>query len=125
MQPATKIIPIYTTRGDLGAYLQFPYLFSLSGEWIGWVTEDQKVFSVYGIYIGWMTSDPRILRKRIHDFNVPKQTPPPDPGRLRMPSYAPLAPQFSELSFSTIDVLEEEPELLPTIDSWELREDLE
>lgn len=120
-----KIIPIYTTRGDLGAFMQFPFLYNLSGEWIGWIDDQKRVFSVYGDYIGWMTPDPRIFRKRAHDYDVPKQAPPAEPMRLRVPAHVPLAPQMSEISLSTIDVLDEEPELLPTTDSGELRDDLD
>jgi hypothetical protein len=37
----------------------------------------------------------------------------------------PLAPLMSELSFSTMDVLLEEPGLLHTLDMGELKEDLD
>ena len=125
MASQKRLIPIYTTRGDLGAYLQYPYIFNRLGEWIGWVTPEREVYSVLGNYVGWVTDDPRILRKRSYDFTKPRVTPPPPPSRIRVPATVPLPPMMSELSFTHIDVLEEEPEKLSTADFDELREDME
>jgi len=119
------LIPIYTTKGDLGAYLIYPYIFDRQGEWIGWVTPERHVYSVHGQYVGWITGDPRILRKRAEDFNQPHQVPPPRPARIFPPPHAPLAPLMSELTYGIIDVLEDEPELLPSVDFGELREDMD
>lgn len=118
-------VPIYTTRGDLGAFLLYPYLFDLTGEWIGWVTPQREVYSIYGRYVGWLSDDPRILRKRGYDFSKPRKTPPKPPPKFTPPAMAPLAPMMSELSMDTIDVLEEKPELLPAIDFGEVKADLE
>ena len=63
MPEETKMVPIYTSRGDTGAILVFPYIYNLSGDWIGWVGDDRIVFSVHGLYVGRLTNDPRILRK--------------------------------------------------------------
>lgn len=120
-----QIIPIYTTRGDLGAYLVYPYLYNRTGEWIGWVTKTREVYSVLGHYVGWLSDDPRILRKRAHDFSNPRVVPPETPARIRVPVSAPLPPMMSELTYSTIDVLDEEPERLSTADSDDLREDMD
>jgi hypothetical protein len=119
------LIPIYTSRGDLGAYLAYPHLYNPLGEWVGWVTSKREVYSVLGHYIGWLTNDPRILRKRTYDFLKPRLTPPSPQRRIRVPATVPLPPMMSELPFSNIDVLEEEPERLSTIDADELREDMD
>ena len=42
-----RIIPIYSSRGEVEAFLVFPYLFNRSGEWIGWVTPQREVYSVH------------------------------------------------------------------------------
>jgi hypothetical protein len=116
-------LPIYRTSGDVGGYLQYPYIFSVTGEWIGWVTSDKKVFSVYGDYIGWLDKYFRILRKRTYDKLPAKQTVPPKPGRFVPPASVPLAPLMAELNFNTIDVLEDMPELLPTDDVYAYYDD--
>jgi hypothetical protein len=95
------------------------------GEWIGWVTSDREVYSVSGSYVGWVTDDPRILRKRSYDFSKPRIAPPPPPPRIRVPASVPLPPMMAELSFTHIDVLDEEPEKLGTIDSDEFKEDMD
>jgi hypothetical protein len=120
-----RIIPIYTTRGDLGAYLVYPYLYNIAGEWVGWVTQKREVYSVLGHYVGWITDDPRILRQRAYNYSNPRISPPPNPGRIRVPVSVPLPPMMSELKYSTIDVLDEEPERLSTVDSDDLREDMD
>jgi hypothetical protein len=111
-----RLIPIYTTRGDAGAYLGYPYIFSRLGEWIGWVSPDRKVYSVHGEYVGYLTNDPRVLRKQEASYDEQPHTPPPAPGNVRIPPTVPLAPMMSELKMGMIDVLEEEPELLSPID---------
>lgn len=129
MSTPQRLIPIYTTRGDLGAYLAYPNLFNRSGEWIGWVTTDRSVYSVHGQYIGTLniesTFGARILRKRAYDFNKPDRNPPTPPAPILAPAHAPLAPQMGEISLSMLDVLDEEPELLPTLDFGEMRQDLD
>jgi hypothetical protein len=120
-----KAIPIYSTLGDWMALLVFPYLYNPQGEWIGWVTPDRQVFDVQGLYVGWLTSDPRILRKRTIDGELERRLPPEPPPRIRPPASVPLPPMMSSLAFEVIDVLEEEPERLHTVDAGELREDLE
>ena len=119
-----KPIPIYTTPGDWEALLVFPYLFSQSGEWIGWITPERQVYDVDGVYVGWLTDEPRVLRKRIYDKPLPRKTPPPTPDPIRPPATVPLPPMMAELPFEIIDVLEEEPRLLHTQDSGELKEDI-
>jgi hypothetical protein len=125
MPEIRKLIPIYTSRGDLGAYLAYPHIFSKQGEWIGWVTTGRKVYSVYGNYVGFITNDPRILRRLSDSFDQPHQTPPPLPQPISCPATVPLAPMMSELTQGLIDVLEESPELLPSLDYGEFKEDMD
>lgn len=122
---AKKLIPIYTTSGDLGAYLNYPYLYNGLGEWIGFVTPNRQVYSVLGHYVGKITNEPRILRRRSYDFSIPRRNPPSPQPRIAVPASVPLAPMMAELSFSMIDVLEDEPERLSTIDFDDLREDMD
>jgi|SRR5215216_4685660 len=124
-QSQHRLIPVYSSRGEVEAFLVFPYLFNRSGEWIGWVTPQRDVYSVLGAYVGSLTNDPRIVRKRADNDLRPRLKTSPPPGRLNTPATLPLAPLMSDLSHSLVDVLVEEPERLHTIDSGELREDLD
>jgi hypothetical protein len=124
-QVQTRIIPVYSSRGEVEAYLVFPYLYNRSGEWIGWVTPQKEVYSVLGNYVGFLTGDPRIVRRRGEDTTRPRMKGPPTPRRLVTPAHTPLAPLMSDLSNSLIDVLVEEPERLHTVDTGELRNDLD
>jgi hypothetical protein len=119
------LIPIYTSRGDIDAFLVYPYIFNRSGDWIGWVNARREVYSVLGYYVGYLSDDPRILRKRATTTLKPRLTPPPQPEPIRIPATLPLAPMMSELTFSLVDVLIEEPERLHTLESGEFREDLD
>jgi hypothetical protein len=125
MSTNTRFIPIYTSRGDLGAYLVYPYIFDRTGEWIGWVTPDRFVYSVHGHYAGYLGNGPRVLRKLSDSFDQPRQIPPKRPERISMPVTAPLAPLMAELPYGIIDVFEDAPDLLPSIDAGELREDMD
>jgi hypothetical protein len=118
-------IPLYTSRGDAEAFLAYPHLFNRLGEWIGFVTPQREVHSVLGHYIGRITDDRRIVRKRVTGSLHPVQTPPPRPERIQPPAMVPLAPMMSDLTVSYMDVLLEEPELLHTVDSGELRQDMD
>lgn len=125
MQVLQRLIPIYTTRGDFGAFLIYPYIYNRQGEWIGWVTQERQVYSVHGHYAGWLTNDPRILRKVSEGFSQPRRTPPPAPQPINSPASVPLAPLFPELTYGIIDVLQDDPDLLPSLDFGELREDMD
>jgi hypothetical protein len=124
-QNQARIIPIFSSRGETDAFLVFPNLFNRGGEWIGFVTPQRDVYSVLGVYAGTLTNEPRIIRKRATNTLKPRLNPPPHPGRLPVPAMVPLAPLMSDLSASLIDVLAEEPERLHTLDTGELREDLD
>ena len=123
MSSSPAIIPLYTSTGDVGGYLQYPYIFSRTGEWIGWVTPEKWIFSVYGDYVGWLDRYYRILRKRSNDDPQSKRIVPPKPVRFIPPASVPLAPLMAELNFHTIDVLDEMPELLPTDDVFAYYDD--
>lgn len=126
MDPAPqKMIPIYTSRGDLGAFLVYPHLYNSQGEWIGWVSPEREVYSVLGHYVGYLTDDPRILRKRVLEKSKPQLTLPAHADHIRPAATVPLAKLMSELYQDTLDVLLDEPERLHTIDMGELREDLD
>ena len=122
---AHRIIPIYSSRGEVEAFLVFPYLFNRSGEWIGCVTAQREVYSVLGNYVGSLTNDPRIVRPRANDTLRPRIRVASPPRRLTTPANLPLAPLMSDLPHSLVDVLLEEPERLHTVDSGELRDDLD
>jgi hypothetical protein len=125
MPTTPALIPIYTTRGDLGGFLVYPYIYNALGEWIGWVTSERQVYSVHGHFVGRLSKDPRILRKRGFDFTEVRRAPPNAPPSIRPPAHVPLAPQMPELSLSEVDVLEEDPDLMPSLDGGDLREDMD
>ncbi len=124
-QPQRRLIPIYSSRGEAEAFLVFPYLFNRSGEWVGWVTPKREVYSVLGHYVGTLTDDTRIVRTRADDELKPHLTPPRTPGKIITPATVPLAPLMKDLTYALVDVLLEEPERLHTMDSGELREDMD
>ena len=121
----TKLIPIYSSHGEVKAFLAYPYLYNVHGEWIGWVTSDRSVYSVHGHFVGEMSSEPRILRKREATYDRTRISPPPPPPRIRPPLNVPLAPLMREIPQNLIDVLDEASELLPSRDHGELRDDLD
>jgi hypothetical protein len=125
MSSLRTIIPIYTSKGDLGGFLDYPYIYNPQGEWIGWAAPDRTVYSVAGIYIGWLTMEPRILRKPSEGFSRTSHNPPPPPPAILPPATVPLAPLMAELPYGTIDVLDEEPEIMPCHGFGVLSEDMD
>lgn len=125
MPEKNRPVPLYTTSGSLGGFLYYPNIFNSDGEWIGWVTANQEVYSVFGSYVGWLNKDYRILRKRAEDNDYANQTPPAPPARFAPPALVPLPPLMAEISPSTIDVLEERPDLLPTRDTFAYMDDVD
>ena len=121
---ANTIIPIFTSSGDAEAFLAFPYLFNSAGEWIGFITAQREVYSVLGNYVGTLTNDPRIVRKSSGEIKPPVKPIPP-PERLRMASTNALPKMMSDLGPGNIDVLQEEPERLHTLDHGEMSKDLD
>lgn len=125
MNDTNRLTPIYSTPGDFEAFLHRGLIFNMLGEWVGWVTQEKDVYSVHGDYVGWLTDDPRILRKRTYNYDKPKLPSPKPPDKIFPPATVPLPPMMAELSYDTIDVLQEEPDRLPTMDSGEYRSDLD
>ena len=123
--PQHRIIPIYTSRGEAEAFLVFPYIFNRNGEWVGWATPQREIYSVLGYYVGTLTNDARIVRKRSEDEMRPRLKPPPKPGKIPTPASIPLAPLMQDLTYSIIDVLQDEPERLHTLDGGEFRQDMD
>jgi hypothetical protein len=122
-QPHRYIVPVYTSRGDAEAFLDYPYLHNKFGEWIGWLTSDRQVYSVLGYYVGELTAEPRIVRRRFTSSLRGRKTPPQPPEHMLVPPIIPLPPMMSELKFGVTDVLLEEPELLHTLDAGDNRQD--
>jgi hypothetical protein len=75
--------------------------------------------------VGFLTNDPRIVRRRSENDLRPRLKIPPPPGRINTPATIPLAPLMSDLTHSLVDVLVEQPERLHTVDSGELRDDMD
>lgn len=125
MEKAQKLIPIYTTKGDLGGFLSFPYIYNKLGEWIGWVTSHKEVYSVHGHFVGKLTKDPRIIGKRELSSELEFKAPPQPPPPIRPPAMVPLAPQMAEIPQNFIDILGEAEDRLPGVDAGEFRKDLD
>lgn len=125
MAKNTRLIAIYTTRGDVGGFLRYPYIFNRQGEWIGWVTPEREVYSVHGHYVGWLNDDPRILRKISSDHHKPRYVPPDPPEKIPPPASVPLAPMMAELTHGVVDVLDDAFQLMPPVDFGDLREDMD
>lgn len=114
MPTGKKLIPIFTTQGVVGAFLIYPYLYDLHGEWIGWVSSDRMVYSVLGYHVGILTMDPRILSPQARSEMLPWKEPPPRPESIRPPARLPFAPMLADIPSNMIDVLVDAPEqLLP------------
>ncbi len=122
---ARKLIPIYTSKGDVDAFLSYPYIFNRMGDWIGFITSQREIYSVLGSYVGYLTDDKRIIGRRATNTLKPRLKPPPSPGKVYPPATVPLAPMMRELTHSQIDVLLDYPERLHTVDSGEFREDMD
>src|SRR5512142_713511 len=98
-------VPVYNSRGDAQAFLEYPYLFNQLGEWIGFVKGQREVYSVLGEYVGYLSNEPRILRKRATSTLRARARVPQAPGKFVPPATVPLAPLMPELTHSVIDVL--------------------
>lgn len=120
-----KLIPLYTSKGDVEAFLSYPYIFNRMGDWIGFITPQREIYSVLGTYVGRLSDDKRIIGRRATNTLKPRQKPPSPPGKVYPPATVPLAPMMRELTHSQIDVLLDYPERLHTMDSGEFREDMD
>jgi hypothetical protein len=125
----TKTVPapmiIFTSRGDWGAFLIYPYLFNQTGEWIGWATRDKEIYNLDGNFVGTISPDQRIIRRKYLDNVPPKRPLPKPPIKPRIPASVPLPPQMRDLSYDFIDVFEEMPDLLHTMDAGEFKPDVD
>jgi hypothetical protein len=122
----STLVPIFTTVGDVAAFLAYPYIFSCEGDWIGWISPERFIYSVHGHYVGWLGDGPRILRKLADGYTRPRvDIIPPFSLRISPPACSPLPPMMSELTFGEMDVLLERPDFLPPVDFGELREDMD
>ena len=45
--------------------------------------------------------------------------------RLNVPALGPLAPMMAELTYDVVDILLDDPDKLPTLDSGEQKEDMD
>jgi hypothetical protein len=125
MPSGSKLIPIFTSHGDVGAFLIYPYLYDLHGEWIGWVTADRMVFSVLGYHVGLLTMDPRIICPYSRSEMLTRRTPPPRPERIRPPIRLPLAPIMADIPSNMMDVLVDAPEQLVPYGFGDLMDDID
>lgn len=114
---------IYDTRGEWLITKIGDFLWDTRGDYLGYV-EDGEVYKRDGEWVGHLSKDGRILRKRTerrHEFHPNPPARPQKPDRL--PARAPLPPLMAELDFSTVDVLEEEPETFKRVS--DLRPDMD
>lgn len=122
-QNPTRPVFIFDTRGDWQATKIGEHLFNTRGEYIGFV-EAGEVYKRDGEWIGRLSRDGRILRKRSERRRPFHPHPPAEPPRPeRLPPRAPLPPMMAELDFSTVDVLDEEPDIFKRIS--DLRPDMD
>jgi hypothetical protein len=124
--PKRPLIPIYSTRGEVEAFLVYPYIYNRQGDWIGWISPERKVYSVHGHYVGWFSEDRRILRRQSDGFGKERiEVDPPPKLMIALPANTPLAPMMAELRIGVVDVLADAPELLPSVDFGDRREDMD
>lgn len=123
-QTPDKPVFIYDTHGDWQATKIGSFVFSPRGEYVAYVDEQREVYKRDGEWIGRLSKDGRIVRKRTElrrELHPDPPAPPPRPDRL--PPRAPLPPLMAELTYSVVDVLEEDPDIFRRIS--DLRPDLD
>jgi hypothetical protein len=118
-----KPVFIYDTRGDWHATRIGDFIYSTRGEYVAYV-ENGEVYKSDGEWIGHLSRDGRILRKRSEHRRELHPNPPLKPPKPeKLPPRAPLPPMMAELDFSTMDVLDEDPEIFKRIS--DLRPDMD
>ncbi len=118
-----KPVFIFDTYGDWQATKFGDFLFSTRGEYLAYL-EDGEVYKRDGEWLGRLSKDGRILRKRTERRRTLHPNPPSAPPKPdKLPPRAPLPPMMAELDFSTIDVLEEEPDIFKRVS--DLRPDMD
>jgi hypothetical protein len=75
--------------------------------------------------VGYLSNEPRVLRKHSSGYLKARRSPPPAPDPIIPPSNLPLAPMMPEVPIGSFDVLDERPDMLPSIDFGDLREDMD
>lgn len=116
--PMPKPIFIYNTAGDWMGTLVGAHLFDQRGDYIGFCEGAEKnVYTRDGEWVGRLSKDGRILRKRAGQRPPLHASPLADPKvkKANLPGRAPLPPQNAELSYDTVDVMEEEPEIFKAV----------
>jgi hypothetical protein len=103
---------IYNTAGDWQATAIGQYIFDSRGEYVGFL-EGRSAYTRDGEWVGDLAKDGRILRKRVVQKQPLHPNPLPKPATKpsNLPGRAPLPPQNAEISYDTIDVLEEDPDI--------------
>ncbi len=103
---------VFNTAGDWQAtVIEGKYVYDTRGEYVGYL-EARAVYTRDGEWVGDLAKDGRILRKRagksrpLHPNPVGRPT-----AKPTLPGRAPLPPQNAEISYDTIDVLEEDPDV--------------
>jgi hypothetical protein len=102
---------IWNSYGDWVLTLVDQHIWDLSRNCVGWVDGDQA-YTLEGEFAGTLSRDSRIVKKR-SDPRPPlrKGIPPAPPRPADLPGRSPLPPSFSDLSYSMIDVMEEDPDI--------------
>jgi len=106
----TKPRFIWNTYGDWLLTLVHTNLLYFAGHWVGWLDGDE-VFTTDGEWVGKLSRDSRIIRKRSAIHPPLRNDVPPKPPKPDLPGRPPLPPAFAELTFSEIDVMDEDPEV--------------
>ena len=101
---------IWNTYGDWVLTLIDTYLWDLNRQWVGWLDGDD-VYTTDGEWVGKLSRDSRIIRKRAAARPPLRKDIPPKPPKTDLPGRCPLPPSFAELTFSEIDVMDEDPEI--------------
>jgi hypothetical protein len=113
---------IWNTAGDWVATRIGIYIWDLSKLWVAWI-DGNDVHTTDGEWIGTLSRDSRILRPRSATRKPLRTDGPPPPPKVDLPGRPPLPPMFAELTFATMDVLDEDPEVFKRIS--DMRPDME
>lgn len=118
-----KPVFIFDTRGEWHATRIGDAVFDTRGEYVAYIKPD-GVYKRDGEWLGRLIKDGRIVRKRTEVRRELEPNPPERPGKPEnLPARAPLPPMVAELDFSTIDVLDEDPDIFKRVS--DLRPDMD
>ncbi len=122
-QSPHKPVFIYDTRGEWHATKIGDAIYDTRGEYVAYLDEGE-VYKRDGEWLGRLNKDGRILRKRTEIRRELHPNPPERPSKPgNLPPRAPLPPLMAELDFSTVDVLDEDPDSFKRVS--DLRPDLD